>query len=101
MFDFVHPWGWQAVLYHVRKPAITVINYLHHLQTLPKLSTQTNDQSTKMIHHGPEDHHAYLKFPRLIFFNLNGALSIAATALASQCKQSQNMFELPASSPKG
>lgn len=31
------------------------------------------------------DPHAYLKWPRLIVFNLNGALSIVATGLAAQC----------------
>ena len=32
------------------------------------------------------DPYAYLKWPRLIVFNLNGALSIVATGLAAQCK---------------
>jgi len=30
------------------------------------------------------DHHAYLKWPRLIAFNLNGALAIVACALSSR-----------------
>ena len=32
------------------------------------------------------NHHAYLKWPRLIAFNLNGALAIVACALSSRCK---------------
>lgn len=32
------------------------------------------------------DPYAYLKWPRLIVFNLNGALSIIATGLAAQCE---------------
>jgi hypothetical protein len=31
------------------------------------------------------DPHAYLKWPRLIMFNLNGALSIAATGVSARC----------------
>jgi hypothetical protein len=32
------------------------------------------------------DHHAYLKWPRLIAFNVNGALAITATALSARCE---------------
>lgn len=34
------------------------------------------------------DPHAYLKWPRLIMFNLNGALSIAATGVSARCTPS-------------
>lgn len=34
-----------------------------------------------------QDHHAYLKWPRLIAFNLNGALAITATGLSARCGQ--------------
>jgi hypothetical protein len=57
-------------------------------QTLARPSIQLRGYRSNTKEESPSmstNHHAYLKWPRLIAFNLNGALAITATALSARC----------------